>query len=434
MQTKRNFNRSFKLPVIVRLLILSGLSLLVIHDSVAIAAVKGLSTQSETTAAAVIAHPVTAHPAEVKTAVLSPAIKNPAAQIAALNALVNQYRKLQSISWTPLATGEVLTVGMRHPKIPVIRQRLMLLGDLMGSSNTPDSLKSRLFDKNLLAAVLHFQKRYGLVSDGMIGPKTMMMLNISPAKLAQQLTQNIKKWQKLPGNLGTEYIWVNIPTFELDLIKDDQIVLNMRTIVGKKDRQTPELISKVNTLIINPEWNIPDSIIKKDIAPKVQKDPNYLAKKNIRIYAGWNDHARRISPASINWYKLQNMPTIPYRLTQMSGKNNALGQVKFVFLNTQDIYLHDTPEKRLFDNDLRADSSGCVRLEQPLKLLEYLVNHHVAIFNLAKVQKYLAAGETKYIRMFNPVPIYITYLTAWVDGSGSLQLREDVYQKNDPST
>ena len=237
----------------------------------------------------------------------------------------------------------------------------------------------------------------------------------------------MKKWAQFPENEGSRYIRVNIANYELDLVKDGHKIIEMKVIAGKPSRPTPEMYSKIETIVLNSKWNIPKTIARKDIIPKILKDPNYLADNNISIYKSWKKGAYRINPQNIDWLKAQQ-EGFPYRFTQAPGEKNALGQVKFVFLNSNDIYMHDTPQKGLFAQIQRAFSSGCIRLEKPFELVEYFIQESPNLSN-EEINEQLYSGETKYVKIRNPMPIYITYITAWVDENGYTHFREDVYQR-----
>ena len=307
----------------------------------------------------------------------------------------------------------------------MIRERLIQLGDLSSASHS----KNEVFDSTLAQAVRHFQWRHGLKSDGMIGETTLQALNVPPLARFQQLQRSLLKWAKLPERVGDRYIRVNVPNFNLDLIKDGETVINMKVIAGKSSRPTPELYSKVETIVLNPKWNIPNKIVQKDIIPKVLEDPNYLADNNISIYSSWKKGAYEINPQDINWTEAQKKG-LPYKLTQSPGNDNALGRLKFVFLNDEDVYMHDTPQKGLFEKISRAFSSGCIRLEKPYELVEYFIQESP---NLSREEVYskLENGETEYVKIRHPIPIYITYITAWVDTNGYAHFREDVYKKHE---
>ena len=340
---------------------------------------------------------------------------------------LRDYEKITSHSWPTLSINKTILAGKSSPQIPVIRQRLITLGDYNGSHNSEQTLDYRLQN-----AVKHFQWRHGLSITGNINQKTIAALNVSPRQRLSQLRTSMNKWEKLPSDIGNHYIRVNVPSFDLNIIKDGEKVLNMRVIAGKPSRPSPELYSKVETIAFNPKWNIPTKITKKDIIPKVLKDPEYLAKNNIQIYTDWRRGSPTIYPEEINWESAAKEKDLHFRLSQKPGNNNALGKVKFIFLNKEDVYMHDTPQKNLFDKIQRAFSSGCIRVEEPFRLAEYFLQEQPE-YDQQTVNEILANNKTKYVRMKNPVPIYITYITAWVDSEGRSHFREDIYKKDTTS-
>lgn len=340
-----------------------------------------------------------------------------------IHSKLSNYRRLSHKRWPTIALSHMpLKPGMPSQHLKLLRHRLILLGDL--NKNTPAA--SKRYTPALAAGVRQFQWRHGLKADGMIGEKTLDALNVSPSKRLAQLKQSMQSWAKFPHHIGAQYIHVNVAKYELDLIKDGNNVINMKVITGKPTRPTPEIYSKVETIVLNPKWNVPRKIMRRDIIPKVLDNPNYLDQENISIYSSWKKDADKIDPNDIDWLHAAN-GKFPYRMSQAPGDNNALGRVKFVFLNKDDVYMHDTPQKGLFAKIQRAFSSGCVRLERPFELVEYFINDNETISQEEIVEK-LNSGKTQYVQIKNAVPIYITYITAWVDKHGYSHFRENIYQ------
>lgn len=334
------------------------------------------------------------------------------------------YAELSGESWPRLQLATIpLKPGSRDKAIPAIRRRLALLGDA-SSSIVNDNTE---YSSEVASAVERFQWRHGLKPDGEIGYKTLKALNVSPAKRLVQLQTNMAKWAKFPEDEGSHYIRVNIPSFNLDLIRDGNKIMSMKAIVGHKTRKTPVLYSKIETLVFNPKWQIPRSIAKKDIIPRVLENPNYLAEQDIKIFSSWRRDAYRIDPKTIDWKKAHKRG-FPYRFTQAPGDKNALGQVKFIFMNKHDVYLHDTPQKGLFDKIQRSLSSGCIRVEKPFQLVEYFFQQSPALQDKT-VSDYLGTGKIEYVKIRDPIPIYLTYITAWVDENGVSHFREDIYRR-----
>lgn len=365
---------------------------------------------------------------------LSPASDNSLTQYNAISIPEKNSEKLRDIlplyeealqnPWPILPQSGLLKVGMKKKVVLLLRERLRRTQDLLPAEDT----NTRLFDRKLAAAVKLFQSSHHLKADGIVGKETLAELNISPLERYKQIQINIERWDALAEKLGNRYILVNIPDFNLDLIEDNQKVLSMKIIVGKPTRQTPEFSSQVNRIIFNPYWDVPELIANKDIVPKVIADPYYLDKMKIKIFANQEDNARRINENKIHWQAMLDRD-FPYHFRQEPGKDNALGLVKFEFPNEHDVYLHDTPAKNLFSEDVRTFSSGCIRLENPLALVDYFLKDR-SDWDEERIQTTLNEGKTKYVKIPQPIPIYITYITVWVDENNHVQFRKDVYDRD----
>ena len=276
---------------------------------------------------------------------------------------------------------------------------------------------------------MRYQMRHGLTPDGVVGADTISELNIQPNRRLQQIQLNISRWEKLSSELMDRYILINIPNYQLDVIEYGHKVFSMKAVVGKPERPTPEIISTVTRLVFNPYWNIPRMIAQEDIVPKVIEDPNYLANMRIKVFDRQDNDATELDPHDIDWIAAE-YEDLRYHFRQDPGSENALGLVKFEFPNSDDVYMHDTPAKNLFNINRRAFSSGCIRLEKPFELVSYLMQDDPTWTN-ATMEDILAANTTKYIKVSRPTRIIITYLTAWVDEEGVLQLRNDLYGLDD---
>lgn len=279
--------------------------------------------------------------------------------------------------------------------------------------------------KKLLIAYRKIQSEEGSkeinASDETVKPNSGVEEQITMIRL------NMERWRWIPEEKDSTYILVNIPDFSLSVIKDDKTVLKMKAIVGKDKRHTPILNGNIKYIVVNPYWNVPITILREDIFPKVRKDINYLKKERIKIFK-YNDstNKREVSPYSINW-KEANADSFPYRLRQDTGAKNALGRLKFIFPNSGDIYIHDTPSKHLFNKEVRTFSSGCIRIEEPLKFAQYLLQNDDNIWGDKDVSTLIKRGNNKYIFLFKPVKVRIHYWTVWVEDDGIANFRDDVY-------
>lgn len=346
--------------------------------------------------------------------------------IASLNYEVLQralpiYENAVSHPWASLPPDTVLKPGKKDLAILALRGRLRATSDLKPEDDTELSL----FDHNLTEAVKHFQFTHGLNPDGIVGGDTIYELNIPPEQRLMQIRVNMDRWAKLVHELGNRYILVNIPAYRLDLVDNGQRIMTMRAVVGKPELPTPEIISTITRLVLNPYWNVPRKIAQHDIIPKIIEDPNYLNEINMKIYDRQAIDATEIYPDEINWESALS-DGFQYHFRQEPGEQNALGLVKFEFQNSDDIYMHDTPAKNLFDRDRRALSHGCIRLERPFDLADYLMDNDPK-WNDEMVVDIINQGKTKYIKVAKPTKVIITYLTTWVDDEGNLQFRDDLY-------
>jgi len=265
--------------------------------------------------------------------------------------------------------------------------------------------------------------------DGLVGNTTLAALNVPVAERLQQLALNMERWRCLPRQYGSHYLMVNIADFSLAVVEDDKIVSTMRVVVGTKDRPTPILAGKMTYLELNPYWNIPAKLVKADILPIAVSDPEYLRKQQIRIFCDWDPHATELSIDAIDWVNIAPA-TFTYRLRQDPGPQNALGRIKFMFPNKENVYLHDTPARHLFQYSRRSFSSGCVRVEKPLELAAYLLRDRPG-WTITRIQEAIACNETLALELHESIPVYLLYWTAWVDVDGSVNFREDIYGQDE---
>jgi murein L,D-transpeptidase YcbB/YkuD len=239
---------------------------------------------------------------------------------------------------------------------------------------------------------------------------------------------NLERWRWIPRDLGSPHVRVNVADFRLVFQDADGFEWEQRVIVGKTARRTPVFSDQITYLVLNPAWNVPRSIMIKDILPQVVKNPEYLEKNSMTLLSGWGEGAEEIDPQSITWQEV-DISSFPYRLRQEPGPDNALGRIKFMFPNPFSVYLHDTPHKTLFERVSRDFSSGCIRLEQPLRLALDLLEPDPE-WDLPALQEALASKETRIVRLSRPVPVHLLYWTAWVNDAGQVNFREDIYNRD----
>lgn len=338
-----------------------------------------------------------------------------------LREALSDYREIERRGgWPAVPQGALLRLGMRSPQVSLLRQRLVVTNDLK-----PGTADATLFDEALESAVRHFQKRHGLLVDGIVGPRTRAALNVPVHQRLEQLRINLERRRKLSGDLGSRYIFVNMADFQLKVVNQERTVLTMKVVVGTPYRQTPLFSADLTYVDFNPFWNIPDSIARQEIAPKVREDSQYLARQSIRIFGKGEQQAVEIAADQIDWQAVGGKP-LPFRLRQDPGPLNPLGRVKFMFPNPYDVYLHDTPAQHLFDATVRAFSHGCIRVEKPVALAAYLLPQ----LSEAEVRQIMDDGKRRIIHLEKPIPVHLAYLTAWVNKDGSVNFRDDIYGRD----
>ncbi|MGD8242762.1 MAG: L,D-transpeptidase family protein, partial [Desulfobacterales bacterium] len=287
----------------------------------------------------------------------------------ALRRSLPRYLRIQrSGGWPTITSGPALQLGGCGPRVAQLRNRLVASGDVP----LPAELREHCFDDELATAVASFQRRHGLHPDGVAGKRTLAALNVPVEQRIHQIQLSLERWRWLPADLGSRYVLVNIPGFEMQVVEAGQVVKTMRTIVGRKRRPTPAFASLITYLEINPYWYVPPKIAREDLLPKIQKDPGFLMRQNFRVFDGWQKDAREIDPTAIDWASLSKNH-FPWQLRQEPAAFNALGRVKFIFPNPWSVYIHDTPAKGLFRKSSRPFSSGCVRVEEPVALMSLLL-------------------------------------------------------------
>jgi murein L,D-transpeptidase YcbB/YkuD len=330
------------------------------------------------------------------------------------------YRAIAAKGGFPVvAKGAALKPGMHDKRIVAIRQYLRLTGDL-----NPDADKGGdLYDTDLIAAVKWFQYRHGLTEDGIMAATTFEEMNVPVAQRIRQIELNLERRRWMDDDLGPYYILVNVADQELKVVKDGKTVHTARLVVGKPYARTPVFSDKMRYIVFNPYWNVPPNIANDEYLPKLRRNPGVLEREHIRVFAS---SGSEVNPYSVNWSAISRMP---YSLRQDSGGKNALGKVKFMFPNRFNVYLHDTPSKSLFNKDLRIFSHGCMRVENPLDLAELLLADQG--WSRARIDSTIAEGKERIVNLKTPVPVHVTYLTAWVNKDGSMQFRRDPYNRDD---
>ncbi len=336
-----------------------------------------------------------------------------------MRAAWNYKRIAEAGGWPSLPAGTVLKAGDKGVLVPVLRQRLVLEGDL-----SPELSTGTVFDAALTSAVKRFQARHGLSESGAVRAKTVEALNVSAATRHRQLTASAQRLAGSTFAFGDRYVVVNIPSAAVEAIEQGQVARRYVAIVGKVDRPSPTVETRVTAVNLNPTWTVPVSLIKKDIIPHVRKDPDYLQKMKIRIL---DAKGQEVDPKTIDW-STQN--AVNYTLRQDPGAINSLGQIRIDMPNKHAVYMHDTPKKQLFAQDIRFHSSGCVRVADVGAFAEWLLrgtNGASGQWTKPAIDAAIASTARQDIRLDKPVPVAWVYLTGYATADGTVHFRNDIY-------
>jgi murein L,D-transpeptidase YcbB/YkuD len=320
--------------------------------------------------------------------------------------------------WPQVNLTQRLKVGSKDPAVRQLRQRLMISGDLPRNSGGSD-----VFDTFLDAAVKRFQQRHGMPADGVIGNVTLAALNVTADVRLGQLETNLARLNAMSGPRDRRYVMVNIPGAEIEAVEDGRVAQNHKAIVGRIERQTPILDSKINEVILNPYWTAPKSIIQKDIIPLMRKDPTYLTRNSIRLF---DQQGNEVPPEMIDW---STDEAVNLRFRQDPGKINAMSSTKINFPNSHAVYMHDTPQQSLFGQLLRFESSGCVRVQDVRELTIWLLRDTPG-WSRAQIESVIASGENTEVELAEPVPVHFVYISAWSTGDGVVHFRDDIYGRD----
>lgn len=282
-------------------------------------------------------------------------------------------------------------------------------------------------DRNkIIESLKQFQKQHGLNATGKPSNATKEALAISNYDYYKQIAVNLERlrWE---SERPSKYIFVNIPAYKLSIVKNNKVSHQHRIIVGTPETPTPELTSSVSNIISNPYWHVPYSISSKEILPLIQKDPEYLASRSFKVY---DRNQTPVDPSAVDW-KSVSASNLSYSFKQDPGTFNSLGIIKFEFPNRHHVYLHDTPNRELFDKELRCFSHGCMRVEDPLKLSSFLLKDEGREETASMVDSLVRKGTHRYINLKRPVPIYVRYYTAEADEKGNIYFYKDIYGKDE---
>lgn len=315
---------------------------------------------------------------------------------------------------TPIPDGPSIGPATTHPHIAMIRERL-------GVSTPEDGKGPDYYDITLEAAVRAFQEEKGLRPDGIIGRNTRQALNVGTVPVSEEtIIANMERWRWVPRDLGKRHVFINIPEFRFRVVSDGQIIHQERIVTGSPKHKTPIFSDQLETIVFNPYWNVPRSILVNEIIPAEQNNPGYIDRNNLEII--WQG-SRSVDAYMVDWYEVNPNKLF---LRQRPGRGNALGQIKFLFPNKHSVYMHDTPTKHLFNRPIRAYSHGCMRVRYPLQFAKLLLADQG--WSTDRIEHTLSIAHDEHIPLANKLPIHITYFTAWVDEDRDVLGYSDVYE------
>lgn len=315
--------------------------------------------------------------------------------------------------------GPALKRGMREARVGQMRARLAAEGY---DVTPPDAADADIFDAALEQAVKTYQTRNGLLADGHAGARTVAVMNIPFSRRVEQIIANLERWRHMPEQTPPRAVTVNIAAAWLDYQENGQKVYDSSVIVGRPDRRTPFIQSAIRSVIFNPAWHVPSKIARKDILPKLRKDPHYLEKLGFVI----NGSADDPYGANIDWNKVRES-AFDFRLRQSPGDMNSLGRLKFDFDNDFAVYMHGTPHPELFDKPERFFSSGCIRLHEPERFAEIVLSRNASAWNVESVKAEIDKGKTRWLKVADPLPLAVVYWTAFTAEDGAQHFRSDIY-------
>ena len=321
-----------------------------------------------------------------------------------------------------IRSGGVIKVGQNDERVGLIRARLVE-AELLPKDTADDYVLNKdVYDEEMSEAVKKYQKSKGLKADGIIGGRTFASFNPRKnLKKRNRIVLNMERMRWLPRQFGNKHIFVNQASYKLQVMQNDREIWQTRVIVGKPKNQTNFFIDKMRIVVFNPYWGVPQSIIAKEMLPRLQANPSYLDAKGFEVY---NSRGKKVRSSSVDWSNYGGS-RVPFSVRQPPSAKNALGKVKFLFPNKHAIYLHDTPSKSLFARSKRAFSHGCVRVKNPFTFAEKVLG-----WKRSRIDKKVASGKNGSVRLKQSIPVYLTYFTAWADQQGKVRFYGDVYGRD----
>jgi L,D-transpeptidase YcbB len=340
--------------------------------------------------------------------------------VALQKALADVEGQLKKGGWVQVP-GSHLKPGTASPAVVTLRQRLAASGYLKGPAATSGS---PAYDEDVASGVRSFQDLHAMKATGLVDAATLAAMNVPIEERISQLRINLARWRWMPDDLGARHFIVNIPYFHLVARENGRAVMDIRVVVGKVGNETPIFSDEMESVVFSPYWNIPEAIVAGETAPAVGRDRDYLARNNIEVLRVSNARVEAVDASDVDWDDPQELRGLAFR--QRPGSLNALGQVKFLFPNPFDVYLHDTPADTLFSRQSRAFSHGCMRVEEPEKLAQYVLRDD-AEWDVERMNAAMHSGVEKHVKLKDKIPVHIVYFTAWVDEGGGLHFQPDIY-------
>jgi len=340
--------------------------------------------------------------------------------LAASEQAIEQYRQIVARGgWNRVpGVGGSLKLGATGPAVAALRKRLVVTGDLDPAAST-----SGVYDSYVEAGVRRFQARHGLIETGVVNQATLDAMNVPADYRLRQLETNIVRLRSFSANLGERFVVANIPAALIETVENDTVATRHIAGVGKIDRQSPVMQTRALDVDFNPYWTVPASLIRKDLIPKMQQDPNYLRDNHIHIF---DKNNQEIQPEQINWHSLE---ATNYRFREDPSTENSLGVVRININNPYGVYMHDTPAKGVFGDDFRFVSSGCMRMQNVRDYVAWLLKNQPG-WDRDRIDATIASGERVDVKIEPPVNVYWVYITAWGTPEGVVQFREDIYQRD----
>jgi L,D-transpeptidase YcbB len=321
--------------------------------------------------------------------------------------------------WPTIPADAKFAIGVAGANDDLLRKRLIITGDLADDKTTGP------FDEAVAEAVKRFQVRHGLAPTGTVTPRTLAAMNVSVQKRIKQLEASLERLENTSFSFGQRYVVVNIPATFAEAIENDKVVRRYRVIVGKTEKPSPTLNAEITGVVLNPTWTVPSSIAKTEISAHMRKDPTYLSRMHMEVLDG---HDNPIDPHSVDW---SGTRTPNFTVRQANGSFNALGAVKIDMPNSYSVYMHDTNQRNLFNDDYRFDSHGCSRVDNVRDLAAWLLSEEMPKWNRAAIDEAIATGSHQEVTLPKKVPVAWIYLTAWMTRDQTVQFRNDIYAQDE---